>query len=1082
MGDSMSGYYRFPTVYQDRLAFVSEDDLWLVPLAGGLARRLTTSLSEISLPRFSPDGSLLAFVGREEGHPEVYVMPAEGGPARRLTFLGGGVCVLCGWTPDGSEILFTSDYGSPFERETQAFAVSALGGAPRALGIGHVATIAPGARGATLIGRNATDPARWKRYHGGTAGDLWVDASGSGTYRRLIALRGNLVWPMWVGGRAFFLSDHDGVGNIYSCAADGTDLRAHTHEREYYARYPSTDGSTIVYSAGAEVRALDPRNGDVRTVAIQTPSTAPQTVRRFVDSASGLEHFAPSPDGSRIALISRGQPYTMPLWEEAVTHHGSSSRVRYRLIEWMPDGERLVMVDDAEGYERIIVVPADQTEPPRALTDTSIGRVVELTVSPANDYIAFMNHRREIYVFDSATNEKPRKIDESPGDVFSALAFSPDGRFLAYTWSPQHDVGIIRVCKVKSGDVHDVTTPLRVDFNVAWDPDGDYLYFLSARDFNPAYDALQFDLSFPLTMRPFAVTLRKDVRSPFVPKPAPLHKEHRADEEIGKRSKPPKIDIDFDGITGRVIGFPVEEGRYDEIVALRKRVAFTRFAFKAIKVPPKRWEDEEKTGELQAYDFESQRTVTLAHDVGDIRLASDARTLLYESRDRLRAIDAGGDLPEDDSDEHKAGSEPGRRTGWIDLGRISVLVEPREEWAQMLREAWRLQREHFWDQRMSGVDWDVVYDRYARLLPVVRTRGELSDLIWEMHGELGTSHAYEIGGDYREAPNYKRGFLGCDLTWDDRLEGWRIEKIYRGDSWERTSDSPLAAAGLQVEVGDAIVAVGGRPVGETTTVDELLTNAADREVVLTIASAHKKHERRRVMVKALAADTLLRYRAWVNDNRAYVHRRTKGEVGYLHIPDMGPWGFSEFHRGFLTEFNRSGLIVDVRYNRGGHVSPLLLEKLARKRIGYDVMRYGSPVPYPPESVGGPMVAITNQFAGSDGDIFSHAFKLYKLGPLVGKRTWGGVIGINPQHHLVDGTLTTQPEFSFWFVDVGWGVENYGTDPDYDVDIAPHDAFAGRDPQMEKALELISSLRAQSNGKPSFEERPYLPLPFVPERR
>ncbi|MBV8283839.1 MAG: PDZ domain-containing protein, partial [Candidatus Eremiobacteraeota bacterium] len=745
--------------------------------------------------------------------------------------------------------------------------------------------------------------------------------------------------------------------------------------------------------------------------------------------------------------------------------------------------DRLVAVDDAEGYERIIVLDPSSahTANPPALTDTSIGRVVELAVSPVDDVVAFTNHRRELFVIDSGSKQ-PRKLDESPGDVTSRLAFSPDGRYLAYTWSPSHDVGIIRVCKVKSGEKHNVTSPLRVDVNVTWDPDGDYLYFLSTRDFNPVYDALQFDLSFPFAMRPFAVTLRKDVRSPFVPKPAPLHKEHRPDDEIGKKPKAPKIDIDFDGITGRIMAFPVEEGRYDDIVAVRRRVLFTRFALKAIKVPAKRWhEEEDRAGDLLAYDFDAQRLVTMARELEDIRLAGDYRTLVYASRDKLRAIDAGGDLPEDDSDEAKAGAEPGRRTGWIDLSRISVMVEPRDEWSQMLREAWRLQHEHFWDERMSGVDWNVVYERYARLLPRVRTRGELSDLIWEMQGELGTSHAYEIGGDYREAPNYKRGFLGADLTWDEKLQGWRIDKIYRGDSWERNFDSPLAAPGLEIEVGDAIVAVGGRAVAKTISVDELLINEADREVTLTILSATKKPHRRRVLTKALESETNLRYRAWVTANREYVHARTGGEVGYLHIPDMGPWGFSEFHRGFLTEFNRSALIVDVRYNRGGHVSPLLLEKLARKRIGYDVMRYGAPVPYPPESVGGPMVALTNQFAGSDGDIFSHAFKLYKLGPLIGKRTWGGVIGINPSHHLVDGTITTQPEFSFWFVDVGWGVENYGTDPDYDIDVAPHDAHAGVDPQMEKALELIASLRATSNGKPNFEPRPYLPLPFVPAR-
>ena len=1072
------GYYRFPTVHGDRIAFVSEDDLWLAQLGGGIARRLTTSSADLSLPRFSPDASKLAFVGRDEGHPEVYVMPAEGGAARRLTYLGGNVCNVCGWSPDGKEILFTSDYGSPFERETKAFAVSIDGGAPRALELGHVATFALAAGGATLIGRNATDPARWKRYRGGTAGELWVDPDGSGTFRKLIALAGNLVWPMWIGERAYFLSDHEGVGNIYSCTVEGTELRKHTDEPEYFARFPSTDGTKIVYTTGARLRVLDTDGGSVRTLEITTPSTAPQTARRFIESADHLEQFAPSPDGTQIALISRGQPYTMPLWEEAVTHHGTGSRVRYRHIEWLRDGSHLIMTDDSDGFERLVRLPADQSDSLRAITDGSIGRVVELAVSPTRDDVAFSTHRHELFVVDADAKSPPRKLDESPGARISRLAFSPDGRFIAYVWSPTHDVSIIRVCKLKTGEIHDVTSALRIDTNPAWDPDGNYLYFLSTRDFNPVYDALSFDLSFPQATRPFVVTLRKDVRSPFVPKPQPLHRDGRGDEDGSKKAKRPKIEIDFDGITGRVIGFPVEEGQFEQIVAARGRVLFTRFPVRGIKPVPRGWDDEEKLGTLHAYDFETQRQATLARDVDDIRLASDHRTLVYGSTDRLRAIDAGADLPEED-DEHKPGPEPGRRTGWIDLARISVLVEPRAEWLQMYREAWRLQREQFWDERMSGVDWDVVYKRYEQLIALVRTRGELSDVIWEMHGELGTSHAYEIGGDYREPAQYQRGFLGADLVWDEGMEGWRIERIYRGDSWEREFDSPLAAPGLDIEAGDAIVAVGGHSVARTISVDELLINAADREVNLTIAS--KKGLKRRVMVHALASDRMLRYRAWVVERRAYVHQRTNGEVGYLHIPDMGPWGFSEFHRGYLTELNRAGLIVDVRYNRGGHVSPLLLEKLARKRVGYDVSRYGPPVPYPPESVGGPIVALANQFAGSDGDIFSHCFKLYNLGPLVGKRTWGGVIGINPSHALVDGTITTQPEFSFWFVDVGWGVENHGTDPDFEVDIAPHDARAQRDPQMEKALELMSTLRAATNGKagePAFEGRPQLTLPAV----
>jgi len=1077
------GYYRFATVAGETLVFVCEDDLWSVARSGGTAQRLTASAGEVSTPRLSPDGSVVAFVAREEGHPEVYVMPATGGSARRLTFLGSEACAISGWSPDGNQILFVSDSGSPFVKETHGFSIAREGGVPQPLGLGHMKSLSMHPDGRIAIGRNNDDPARWKRYRGGTAGDLWVDATGSGEFVRLITLKGNLCWPMWIGERVFFLSDHEGIANIYSVLPYGSDVRRHTNETEYFARFPSTDGKTIVYTAGANVYELDPEGDVVKRVEIETPSFAPQTVRRFVDIADDLEHFAPSPDGTALALVSRGRPFTMPLWEEAVVEHGAGSRVRYRSSEWLHDGARFVCVSDEGGSERLEVRDSRGESWPVVATSEDIGRVTELAASPVADIVAVANHRNELLLIELG-ERKVRTIDKSPAARIHDLSFSPDGRWLAYCASVPADAGatansdtaIVRIAKVKSGAVHDVTPLLRADRSPVWDPEGNYLFFISTRDFNPVYDALQFDLSFPQASRPFVVTLRADVPSPFVPKPTPIHKDKHDDDDDRKHDeKPVRVEIDFDGISGRVLGFPVEEGNYEQIVAAKGRVLFTLFPVKGIKPAGNSWADDDGVGTLLAYDFEQQRCAALQNDVGDIRLSIDRRTLVYTSRDRMRAIDVLGDLPESGDDEQRQqGDGPGRRSGWLDLHRASVQVEPRDEWAQMYHEAWRMQIEHFWDASMTGVDWVLVRERYAKLLPLVRTRAEFSDLIWEMFGELGTSHAYEIGGDHRHPPQYQRGFLGADLAWDDDVNGYRILKIYRGDSWNREIDSPLAEPGLDVREGDAIVAVGGRTTTPHQSLDELLVNAAEREIQLTIL---RKKERRRVIVHALRDERMLRYRAWVEANRAYVHEQTQGRVGYLHIPDMGPWGFSEFHRGFLSEFNRDALIVDVRYNRGGHVSPLLLEKLARKRVGYDVTRWGPPVPYPPESVGGPIVALTNQFAGSDGDIFSHCFKLYKLGPLVGKRTWGGVVGINPYHRLVDGTITTQPEFSFWFVDVGWRVENYGTDPDYDIDIAPHDVKAGADPQMAKALELVAQLTAASpNGKPRFDRRPHLGIP------
>jgi tricorn protease len=1078
LGEMDHGYYRYPTIAGDRIVYVCEDDLWSVPAQGGNAVRLTVSFGTCSHPRLSRDAQWIAFVSTDEGNPELYVMPAQGGEPRRLTFLGASMLAAIGWSDDGNEIYFVANPTTWYEGETRPFTISRDGGLSCERNIGHARALSLAPDGRLVVGRNAADPARWKRYRGGTSGEIWVQDAGSDRFTKLPLPDGNPCWPMWIRDRIYFLADHEGIGNIYSCAQDGSDIRRHTSESEYYVRFPTTDNERIVYSAGGDVKVYDIVDDSVAAPAIETHSTAPQRARRFENAADSLEHFTPSPDGTHIAFDSRGQSFTMPLFEGAVIRHGEGSKARTRLSQWMHDGDRLAGVTDVNGYEQIAIYPADASSEPKLVTSGDIGRVTDMCCSPVDDAIAFANHRHELCAFDS-DDGKVRVLDSCPTHRIDGLAFSPDGRYLAYVWAPTQGSSIIRVVKVRSGKIHDVTSPLRTDQSPVWDPEGKYLYFISTRDFNPVYDALQFDLSFPAASRPFVVTLRNDVPSPFVPKPKPIHFEREHDRERTNNKKPHKpadVEIDFDGITGRVLGFPVDEGIYDQIVAAPQRVLFTLFAVKGIKPARREDLDEGGRGTLLAYDFEQQRLATIAGECDEIALGADARTLVYRSRERLRAIDALNDLPEE-GDEPKPPSEPGRRSGWIELDRADVEIVPRDEWSQMYREAWRMQTEQFWVEDMSDIDWDRVYDRYAVLLPRVRTRSELSDLIWEMQGELGTSHAYEYGGDYREPPQYQRGFLGADLRWDEQRGGYCIERIYRGDSWNREGDSPLAEPGLDVREGDCIVAIGGKRLSREVGPDRLLVNSAGGHVSVTLRS--RKGEERTILVKALSSETSLRYRAFVEANRRLVHERTGERVGYLHIPDMGPWGFSEFHRGYLSEFDRKGLIVDVRYNRGGHVSPLLLEKLARKRVGFDTPRYGAPMPYPPESVGGPMVALTNQFAGSDGDIFSHCFKLYKLGPLVGKRTWGGVIGIEPYHHLVDGTLTTQPEFSFWFVDVGWGVENYGSQPDYDVDIAPHDYRDGKDPQLDLALELMDrALEGYIEMRPDLSTRPSLPLPTL----
>ncbi len=1054
------GYYRFPVICGDRVAFICEDDLWTVPASGGVARRLTSNLGAVGRGLFSPDGSLLAFTGREEGPPEVYVMPSEGGQARRLTYLGALTSVE-GWAPDGSKIVFSSNARQPMARIRVLFTIGRDGaGLPEQVPVGPATTLAYGPNGSVVIGRNAGDPARWKRYRGGTAGELWIDRTGNGQFRPLIRLQGNLASPMWVGNRVDFLSDHEGIGNLYSCTPTGRGLRRHTDCEEFYLRLPTTDGRRVVYHAGADLFVYDPATDVSTKIAIELHSPRVQCSRKFVQADKYLDGYALHPKGHSAAITSRGKLFSMGLWEGPVNQHGQPDPPyggRHRLAQWLHDGERIVAVTDATGEERLQVHRPDLSQPPQLLDEFDIGHPYSLSVSPSADVVALSNHRCELIVMNLA-ERRMQVADSSKNGPISGGTWSPDGHWLAYSFPVTPQACCLKLFDAWTGKTHEITKPVLFDVEPAFDPEGKYLYFLGCRELDPVYDHLHFDLNFPRGMRPYLITLRKDIPSPFVP--APRAPGGKPDEKKNgdEKQEPKRIEIDLEGIEHRVVAFPVPLGRYGQIAGLEGgRVLFTSFPVEGTL--DRTWFSGEPVakGTLEMFEFDKQDKQTLLNQVSDFVLSQDRKTLLYRSARRLRALKAG-----EKPDEKVESEGPGRKSGWLDLGRPKVSVVPLDEWRQMYREAWRLQRDHFWTADMSKVDWERVYNRYLPLLERVGTRGEFSDLMWEMQGELGTSHAYEFGGDYRPQPEYGQGHLGADLTYDAAAGGYRVTHVVRGDSWNPDADSPLNAPGIAVRPGDVLTAVGGRPLGPDVPPGRLLVNQAGSEVLLSFADPKKP---RTVSVKALKSEEAARYREWVESNRQRVHRETGGCVGYVHIPDMGPRGYAEFHRLYLTEYDRGALIVDVRYNGGGHVSQLLLEKLARRRVGYDLPRWGAPDPYPAYSVLGPIVAVTNEPAGSDGDIFSHCFKLMKLGTLLGKRTWGGVIGIGPRSSFVDGGLTTQPEYSFWFKDVGWGVENYGTDPTIDVDYTPQDYTRGFDPQLARgiaeALRLVEEYPAQT---------------------
>lgn len=1031
----MQGYYQKPTVHQQQLVLVCEDDLWWAPLQGGTAQRLTASPGRCNDPHFAPDGGRIAYTGRDEGPGEVFLLDLEQGEVRRLTFLGADTrCV--GFSPDGQWVYFTTNAWQAFARVYVLGRVAVDGGPAEALPWGPANWLSFSGEG-RVLGRHTWDSARWKRYRGGTSGQFWIDPQSRNRWKPLKpASAGNLTRPLWLGQRIYYGSDHAGHGNLCSCLPDGTDVRQHTHHDDFYLRHPSSDGQSLVYQCGAEIYHYDLASEQVVKIPLKLRAGGFGRLRRFAAGSQYIESADLHPKGQALAATVRGKAVTFYPYEHPVHQLGVTQGVRYRLASWLPEGEKVLVVSDEGGEEHLEIYPWKGGPGQPLETPPSLGRILQMAVCPKGTRVALSNHQYELWILDWKSGEA-RRWEQNEFGRIDSMAWSPCGNFLAYSAPTSRLTAQLRLLDLAQEQVHPLTEGCFCDTDPHFDPQGRYLYFLSLRTFNPVWDNLFFEMSFPQGMRPYLLTLREDLPNPFehdpVPKASePATKKKRKKEEEGKPTR-----IDLEGVTQRIVAFPLGEGRYRQIRGTGDSVFLLRF-------PVEGTLDEESSqprGTLYQYDFKTLEGKDLYHRISSFTTSWDGKCLFYFSGTKMRLVSTEK-KPESNEES------PGRKSGWLSPQRIRVSIDPRAEWAQMAREAWRLMREHFWDPEQVGSGWSTIYERYQPLLERVGSRSELSDWIWELQAELGTSHAYESGGDYLPEPHFPMGKLALDWTWDRRQKGYRITRLIAGDCWSPEAHSAGLRLGNPLRTGDVVTHIQGQALRPDQAPEAHLVHTSRQEVQLSLRREGKSLE---VVVRTQRFETPARYRAWVEANRSQVHQQSQGRLGYLHIPNMGPQGFSEFHRGYFSEVQRPGLIVDVRYNGGGNVSGLLLEKLSRRILGWDVPRHGQPIPYPMESPRGPLVALTNELAGSDGDIFSHCFKLLQLGPLIGVRTWGGVIGIWPRHKLVDGTRTTQPEFAFWFEDVGWRLENHGTEPDIQVDIRPQDWAAGKDPQLQRAI-------------------------------
>ncbi|WP_300018214.1 S41 family peptidase [Pseudonocardia sp.] len=1091
----LRSYLRFPHLRGDTLVFAAEDDIWIAPVTGGRAHRLTADAAPVARPRLCADGTRVAWASRRDGPAEIHVADVEGGRSRRLTWWGDDRTRPAGW--DGDDVVAISADGPYAARRTWAHAVPANGGVPRLLPVGPVSDIARDGTRTLLCSTISREPAWWKRYRGGTAGKLWWDAGGTGEFVRIGAEQaGNIESPMLVGGRIAFLSDHEGWGNLYSLDTDGADLRRHTDHGgpdapAFYARHATTDGTRVVYESAGRLFLVDDLDGAAPR-PIDVALGGPHTARAPFRVSGKVSTAVPDRTGRTSIALLRGTVHRL-------THRDGPARtllaepgVRARLAR--PLGEdRAVWVDDVLGEDAVCVAALDAHigAEPRRSGAGELGRVLELEPAPDGAAVALTTHDGRLLLLDAASGERRELLRSPTGAEFSGLDWSPDGAWLACVEPAGSGLSRILLVRAADGEVVPVTPGRFHDRSPAFTADGRYLAFLSMRSFDPVYDQHSFDLAFPASWRPFLVPLAARTPSPFGAspdgRPVSAGEEGPADPPAPQPGDPSSPDaaavpeeasepdvapvvVDADGLGERVVPVPAVEALYAGMAAGKDCLLWLRSPLTGV-LGDGRAGTRDKPGKtvLERFDLVRRKLDVIADSVDGYAVSGDGTRLLVRDGTALRVLRtdrSGSSVPEngDGADEYE-----------VDLARLGITVDPAAEWRQMFDEAARLMRDHFWIEDMGGVDWAAERERYRPLVDAVGSYDDLVDLLWEFQGELGSSHAY-VRARWTGGEDGCPAFLGADLAPVDGA--WAVTRVLPADTSAPAARSPLAAPGVDVRAGDVLLAVGGRPVDPLLGPAPLLVGTADTLVELTV---RREDEVRRVVVRPLEHEDELRYQDWVAGRRAFVAERSGGRLGYLHVPDMMAPGWAQLHRDLSRETARDGLVFDLRSNGGGHTSQLVMEKLARRVTAWVHGRHREPRTYPADAPRGPVVAVTDELAGSDGDIGTATIKRRGIGPVVGVRTWGGVIGIDSRYRLVDGTGVTQPRYAYWFDDEGWEVENRGVEPDVEVVVTPQDWAAGRDPQLERAVDLALEalertppVRPPDTGTRPSRRRPALP--------
>ncbi|UCG60068.1 MAG: PDZ domain-containing protein [Phycisphaerales bacterium] len=1053
---------RFPAIHEDQIVFTYAGDLYTVKSTGGIARKLTNHEGFEMFARFSPDGEFLAFTGQYDGNTEVYLMPAAGGVPRRLTYTAtlerddvsdrmGPNNIVMTWKNDSEHIIFRSRMRSFNSFNGRLYSVCTSGGLAEELPLprGGFCSFSPDDK-MLAYNRIFREFRTWKRYRGGMADDIWIYDFETKKIENITDSPAQDIIPMWRDDQIFFLSDRDENKrmNLFVYNVRSKKTKKLTDFTDFDIKFPSLGSRAIVFENGGYIYRYDIESEECAKVNIRIQEDLHGGRGGIVSVADKVSNYEIAPDGKRALFGARGDVFTVPAKNGAVRNLTNSPGVHDRDSKWSPDGRWIAYVSDASGEDEIYIVPQDGSGPPKQITDNAETYKYRIEWSPDSRKILWADKRLRLR-FVNVRRGRITEVDKADAWEFGDYSWSPDSRWIVYVKPETNSMNKVYLYSVRDKESYELTDGWYSASSPRFGSDGKFVFFVSDRDFNPIYSRTEWNHIYRDMSRIYLVTLAKSTDSPFKPRSdeVEIKKKERAKKtakkdpatnddgdksEAEKKTEKAKrrqaIKVDIDGIKDRIAVLPVEVSNYYRLSSVGDQLYYNR-----------RGQKDDKT-RLLLFDLEKREETDLGV-CGAYEISADQKKMLVSSGDKYAIID----LPKTKIEMKET----------LNLSGMEVRLDKKAEWKQIFNECWRQMREFFYVPNMHGVDWQAMLERYEPLIAHVSHRADLTYIIGEMIGELNVGHTYVGGGEYPKPKRIKTGLLGAEIERDAQSGCYRISRILRGKNWDDTTRSPVTEIGVDANVGDYILAVDGKSTADADNIYELILNKAGKQVTLKLNSRPVTKGSRDVIVVPADSEESLYYYGWVQTNIDKVNKATDGKVGYIHVPDMGRHGLNEFVKHFYPQIRKKALIIDVRGNGGGNVSPMLIERLRREIVMIDFARNTAPEPDPSGMIYGPMVCLADEFSASDGDLFTYRFKKHKLGKVVGKRTWGGVVGIRGSLPLLDGGYLRKPEFSRYDVTgKKWIIEGYGVEPDIYVDNDPAKEYAGIDEQLNKAIEVI----------------------------